>query len=170
MILLNIGSNLSSIFGNRFKNIKRAIGLLNLEEIKIIKESNFYETPSYPNKELPKFVNICLEVKCDFTSIILLKKIKKIEKKMFRKKNGLNNPRTCDIDIIDFHGQVLNNKELNLPHPRLNKRNFVLYPLFQIHPNWKHPITNEKIDVLIRKLSAESRNEITRLNETDIIN
>ena len=56
MIFLGIGSNLSSIFGDRFKNINLAISYLELSKIKVIKKSSFYETPSYPDKENPKFI------------------------------------------------------------------------------------------------------------------
>ena len=63
MILLGIGSNLSSVFGSRFNNINLAILLLKKYNIKIIKKSSFYETPAYPNKNDPKFINIVLKVK-----------------------------------------------------------------------------------------------------------
>ena len=88
---------------------------------------------------------------------------------MDRKRNLKNAPRTCDIDIIDFKGQILNNKRLNIPHPKAHLRNFVLYPLNDINSNWKHPITNKKIDFLIKKLNFEKRNEITRMKESVII-
>ena len=62
MILLGLGSNLPSSFGDRFKNIDLAVSYLQEYGIKIIKRSNYYETPSYPNKENPKFINIVIVV------------------------------------------------------------------------------------------------------------
>ena len=169
MIYLSIGSNLNSKFGNRFDNITKAINLLRNNKIKIKKISNFFETPSYPNKKNPKFINIIIEIEYSLKPEHLLKEIFMVERKMDRKRNLKNSPRTCDIDIIDFKGQVLNNNRLNIPHPKAHLRNFVLYPLNDINSNWKHPITNEKIDFLIKKLNFEKRNEITRMKESVII-
>ena len=73
MIFLSIGSNLRSKFGNRKQNIKKSIQLLKKENIKIITHSSFYETPSFPNPRKPKFLNIILLVKTNFTPIKLMK-------------------------------------------------------------------------------------------------
>ena len=169
MILINIGSNRSSIHGDRFYNLNKSISLILFEQIKIIKISSIYETPSYPNKQYPSFLNVSLLINSKLTASNLLKKFKKIEKKMERYKGPKNKPRTCDIDLIDYNGKVINTKDIILPHPRAHKRNFVLYPLKEIDPDWVHPIFNEKIDVLINKLNLKLRNEITRLRESVII-
>ncbi len=169
MIYLSIGSNLNSKFGNRFDNIAKTISLLQSKKIKIIKASNFFESPSYPNKKNPKFINIAIEIEYNLSPEQLLKEIFLIEKKMDRKRNLKNAPRTCDIDIIDFKGKISNNKTLTIPHPKAHLRNFVLYPLKDINSKWKHPITNKRIDLLIKKLNFEKRNEITRMKESVII-
>ena len=82
---------------------------------------------------------------------------------MGRIKRIKNSPRVCDIDIIDFNGLVIENKILNLPHPSMHKRNFVLFPLRDVSPNWHHPVTNKNIDFLTKKLSRSSHIEITRI-------
>ena len=169
MILLGIGSNLESKFGNRFDNIKKAIFLLQKEEIKIKKISNFYETPSYPYVKNPKFINIVVSIEFHSSPELLLRKILSVEKKMDRIRTVKNAPRTCDIDIIDFKGKVINKKNIILPHPEAHKRNFVLLPLFEIHPEWIHPIKNKKIHILIKNLSIKLRNEITRSKESAIL-
>ena len=87
---------------------------------------------------------------------------------MGRKREVKNDPRTCDIDIIDFNGLVENSDTINLPHPRICERNFVLYPLYEIYPNWTHPVNNKKIDIFIENLEIKTRNEITRVRESDI--
>ena len=84
MIHLNIGSNLNSNFGSRFDNISIAIELLINSKIKILKISNFYETPSYPNISLPRFLNIGMSVDFKNSYIELLKIINLIEKKIGR--------------------------------------------------------------------------------------
>ena len=165
MIHLNIGSNLDSKFGSRYDNISIAINLLRYSKIKIKKISNFYETPSYPNKNLPKFLNVGLSIDYKKKCQCLFRIIKQIEKKIGRVKTEKNNPRTIDIDIIDFNGEIKKTKELILPHPRCHLRNFVLFPILQIDPNWFHPIFKKNAQFLINKLSQKSRIEITRLQK-----
>tara|TARA_B100000579_G_C22808600_1_gene843935 strand:+ start:485 stop:1009 length:525 start_codon:yes stop_codon:yes gene_type:complete len=169
MIFLGIGSNQESKFGNRFLNIRKTIDFIQNEKIKIKKISNFYETPSYPNKRNPKFINIIIQIEFEKDPDNLLKKILIIEEKMERIRGLKNQPRTCDIDIIDFNGLMINKKNINLPHPKAHKRNFVLFPLREICPMWIHPIMNKKVDVLIKNLSPLTRNEITRVKENDIL-
>ena len=169
MIHINIGSNLDSKYGSKFKNISIAINLLIGSKLKVKKISNFYETPSYPNKKLPGFVNIGLLAEYNFSYIKLIKETSLIEKKIGRVKSKKNDPRVCDIDIIDFNGLIKRNKLLRLPHPRSHTRNFVLYPIQEIDPNWIHPILKKNVDFLIKELSQISRIEITRLNKSVII-
>ena len=169
MIHLNIGSNLNSKYGSKFKNISIAINLLVEAKLEIKKISNFYETPSYPNKKLPKFANIGLLAEYYLDHTKLIKEISLIEKKIGRVKSMRNDPRVCDIDIIDFNGLIKRNKLLRLPHPRSHTRNFVLYPIKEIDPKWIHPISKKNVDFLINELSQNSRIEITRLHKSVII-
>ena len=169
MIYLSIGSNLNSKFGDRFENIRRSLKLLENKKLKILKVSSFYETPSYPNKKLPKFINIAVKIDFLGSPIELLKLMNLVEKKMDRVATLNNEPRTLDIDIIDFKSMIINTKSLTLPHPRTHERNFVLMPLYEICSDWKHPVNNLKIDVLIKNLTPTKRNEITRIKESVIL-
>ena len=169
MIHINIGSNLNSSYGDKFDNISLTVKLLLESKVNIKKISNLYETPAYPNKKLPKFVNVGLTIKYPHDHLDLLNLISTIEKKIGRTKSIRNDPRVCDIDIIDFKGLVYSEKNLKLPHPRCHLRNFVLYPIKQIDPNWTHPIMRKNVDFLINSLSQGSRIEITRLNKSVII-
>ncbi len=166
MIHINIGSNLNSKFGNRFDNITKAIIFLDKVNLKIIKISNFYETPSYPNRKKPKFLNIGLLADFKLDYLNLLSETQLIEKKIGRTKSDKNEPRVCDIDIIDFKGIIINKNIVKLPHPRSFNRNFVLYPIKEIDPVWTHPVLKKNVDILISELSQISRNEITRLNKS----
>jgi 2-amino-4-hydroxy-6-hydroxymethyldihydropteridine diphosphokinase len=143
-IYLGIGSNL----GNRFSNIEKAKSFLLENDINIISISSYYETPSWPDPNNPKFINIVLKVKTTLNSFKLLDLCKNIEVKLGRRKTAKNSPRECDIDLIDFNGQVLNG-ELNLPHKMMHKRNFVLFPLFEIEKKWLHPIKKMTVKQLI---------------------
>ena len=84
---------------------------------------------------------------------------------LFRSKKIKNDSRVCDIDIIDFKGIISDKRSLELPHPKSHKRNFVLYPLIEIAPNWFHPILKKNVQYLINNLSQKSRIEITRLQK-----
>jgi 2-amino-4-hydroxy-6-hydroxymethyldihydropteridine diphosphokinase len=165
MIHLNIGSNLSSKHGSRFDNISLAVNFLLNSKITIKKISNFYETPSYPNKNFPKFLNVGLIVDYQDNYFSLLREIKFIEKKLGRIRTQRNNPRIIDIDIIDFNNEIKKTDKLILPHPKCHLRNFVLYPISQISPKWSHPIIKKNVQFLIDNLSQRSRIEITRLHK-----
>ena len=110
MILLGLGSNLSSSFGDRFKNIDLAVSALNNYGIKVKKKSSYYESLSYPNKENPKFINIVVEAETDLPPEDLASALIFIEESLQRKRMEKNDPRTCDIDIIDYKNKVINFK------------------------------------------------------------
>ena len=171
MIYLGIGSNLSSSFGDRFTNINLAISFLERKGINLIKKSSFYETFSYPDKEKPKFINIVIAVETFLSPKDLIKTLILIEEKIERKRKKKNDPRTCDIDIIDYNKEIinfkLNNFELKIPHQSMSTRNFVLYPLKEICPDWTHPISKITIDALIKNLK-KTNNHITKLSQNDI--
>ena len=158
IVFLGIGSNL----GNRFKNIELTkIALLN-NKIKILKSSNFYESLSWPNEKNPKFLNIVLKVETFLDSLNLLSLCKKIEKTLGRKKSEKNSPRICDIDILDYDTKNQKNG-INLPHPRMHQRNFVLLPLFEINKEWVHPKSKDHIKTLILKLSNKDITSIKQI-------
>ena len=170
MIYLNIGSNLPLKEGGRENNILKAITHLKKLNLNLIEISSFYQTPSYPNNSDPNFLNLCVKLESNLKASELLNEIKKIEAKLGRTRIKKNEPRTCDIDIIDFNSEIIKNNELVVPHPRLHLRNFVIYPLKEIEPNWLHPIFNKNIDSFFQELDKNSHNEITRLGKSDILN
>ena len=110
MVILGLGSNLPSTFGDRFKNINLAISYLESNKIKIVNKSSYYESPSYPNKENPKFINVVISATTFLKLENLVSTIISVEEKLERKRNYKNDPRTCDIDIIDFNGEIINSK------------------------------------------------------------
>ena len=110
----------------------------------------------------PKFINIILKVRCTLDVKNLLSLCKNIELKLGRKKSPKNSPRECDIDIIDFNGSVQKDK-IYLPHKMMHKRNFVLFPLFEIERNWVHPILKKDIKDLILSLSNKEIRSIKQI-------
>ena len=157
-VFLAIGSNL----GDRFRNIELAKMMLSDNRIKIMKSSSFYETLSWPNIKNPKFLNVVLEIETNLRPLSLLDLCKKIEKSLGRKKSKKNSPRVCDIDILDY-GKRNENNGINLPHPRLHQRNFVLIPLFEISKKWTHPKSKDHIKTLILKLSKKDITSIKQI-------
>ena len=170
MILLGLGSNLTSSFGDRFKNIDLAVSALNSNGIEIKKKSSYYESLSYPNKENPKFINIVVEAETHLFPEDLASMLIFIEESLERKRKEKNDPRTCDIDIIDYNNKVINFKykdlDFTVPHKKLIYRNFVLFPLHEILPNWKHPKTKELISVLIKNIPKEDKNSILKIKKS----
>jgi len=158
---LAVGSNL----GNKKENIEKAKFELLHNNIKIVKSSSFFESESWPNSLNPKFINIIIKVKTNLPSMELLKTCNLIEKKLGRKRSLKNAPRLCDIDIIDYDQKVLNLKDgrLILPHPSMDKRNFVLFPLFEIDKSWKHPKTKSNIVKLINSLPIKDLRSIKKI-------
>ena len=169
MIILGIGSNLNSSFGDRFTNINLAISYLESYKIKVLNKSSFYETPSYPDHKNPKFINLVIKITTILPLVDLASILIHVEEKLERKRNYKNDPRTCDIDIVDYNGKVINFKYKKLdfivPHEKLIYRNFVLIPIKEILPNWKHPKTKEFVSALIQKLPEEGRKSILKIKK-----
>ena len=92
----------------------------------------------------------------------LLKICKKIEKSLGRKKKPKNSPRECDIDVIDFNNKQVKG-QIILPHPRMHKRNFVLFPLYELNKAWVHPITKNNIKTLITSLPIKDIRSIKQI-------
>ena len=152
---LALGSNL----GNKKNNLNKSIELIQKEGILVKKKSKFYSTKSWPNENYPDFINsiILIETKLNIHELFL--KIKKIEKKLGRTKSKRNHPRVCDIDIIDYNGEIkyikLGNHKLNTPHKRMHNRNFVLFPLYELDKDWVHPKLNKNIVILMSNLTSD---------------
>jgi len=169
MILLGIGSNLPSKFGDRYENIKLAVKYIEKNKIKIIKKSSYYETPSYPDKEKPKFINVVIEIFTNLSFGDLVSILISIEEALERKRNKKNDPRTCDIDIIDFNKKIeiynFNNSIFKVPHESLSSRNFVLYPLMEILPDWVHPVSKLTVKELINNLEEDKKKSILKIEK-----
>ena len=158
---LAIGSNL----GNKSNNIEITKFELEKYKIKIVKYSSNYLSDSWPNKLNPKYINIIIKIKTNLSPLELLKICNLIESKLGRVRSKKNAPRTCDIDIIDYDKKIINekNNKLILPHPRMNERNFVLLPLFDVDKSWKHPKSNISIVNLLNSLPVKDLRSIKQI-------
>lgn len=127
---LGIGSNL----GNRRKNIKLALQKVReLKGAKIIKVSKIIETmPVAGPKNQGRFLNAALKIETSLTPFALLKSLKNIEKELGRTNTVRFGPRTIDLDILFYGNRIIKSKKLDIPHPRISERDFVLGPLSEI--------------------------------------
>ncbi len=158
MVYIGIGSNL----GNRINNIEKAKYFLNLNGINITKSSSYYETSSWPDPSKPKFINIVIQSNTKISPEKVLVIFKLIEKKLGRKKDLRNSPRTCDIDLISYNQKILTGVII-IPHQRMHERNFVLIPLFELNKNWLHPKTNLSIKKLMFSLPIKDIRSIKQI-------
>jgi len=149
---LSLGSNL----GDKGKNLAHALTLLEKEGVEILKTSSLYETQPVDSPTQPWFYNQLVEVRTKANPEAFLDLIKKIEQKMGRKRKQKKGPRIIDIDIILAEGKVIRKKELEIPHPRMEKRNFVLIPFVEISPDTSHPVLNEDMKTLWKKSDDRS--------------
>jgi 2-amino-4-hydroxy-6-hydroxymethyldihydropteridine diphosphokinase len=158
---LAIGSNL----GNKINNIEVTKFELQKNKIKILKSSSNYISESWPDSSMPNYINIIVKIKTNLVPLKLLELCNMIELKLGRIRVEKNSPRTCDIDIIDYNNTILNkhNNKLILPHPQMNKRNFVLLPLFEVDKSWKHPISKINIVKLINSLPIKDLRSIKQI-------
>ena len=158
LIYIGIGSNL----GNRLNNIELAKSYLHSYGVKIIQTSSYYESLSWPNPKKPKFLNIIMSIKSNLQPNELLEILKKIEKNLGRKRSKKNYPRECDIDIVDYKKMIING-HITSPHKRMHKRNFVLFPLYELNKRWFHPKLKVNIKKLIFSLSIKDISSIKQI-------
>lgn len=146
---LCLGSNI----GNRAFTLKQVVEKINIEIGRVISQSNFYETEAWGVDNQEKYLNQCICVETSLSSKQLLKQTLKIELDFGRQRNHKETyePRTIDIDLLFYNADVIQSKDLIIPHPRLHLRNFVLIPLHEIAPNFSHPILHKTIQTLLNE-------------------
>ena len=149
IVYLALGSNI-----DKEKNLKRCIDILQ-KKFKVLKVSSVYVTSPVGYKSQPNFYNRAIEIETDLPPKKLFGKLMKIEKQLKRVRKKKNHPRTIDIDILFYGDKILKLKNLIIPHPRLHKRSFVLVPLNEIAPKFKHPVLKKTISELLKRLKGE---------------
>lgn len=157
-VFLEIGGNQ----GNRLANIHKAIDLINKQIGNVIQQSSVYEAPPWGFESEQWFYNQVLVLESELTSGQILKGLLGIEKKLGRIRHQQKYcSRTMDIDILFFNNEVIDNPELEVPHPRLHQRLFVLQPLSEIAPNFVHPALKKSISELL--MICEDKSECKRV-------
>ena len=129
LVYIALGSNL----GDRAAQLAKAREML-ADDIRVLKCSSIYQTEPWGYSEQDDFFNQVLECETDLSPMRLLRRLKRIEKRMGRKKTFRNGPRVIDLDILFFDSLILDTRRLVIPHPRLHERAFVLVPMTEINP------------------------------------
>ncbi len=126
------------------------------QKIRVAKVSAFYSTPAWPDPSDPAFINAVAAVETNLDPQALLTALHGIEDQFGRVRSRLNGPRTLDLDLLDYEGRVSGGWPV-LPHPRLSERAFVLVPLGDVAPAWRHPVTGRQLADLLEALPDDER-------------
>jgi 2-amino-4-hydroxy-6-hydroxymethyldihydropteridine diphosphokinase len=142
---LLLGSNI----GNSQKELSLAINLIEKKIGKTIRKSPIYKTAAWGNTDQPDFLNQAIIVETTLSPEETMQTILSIEKKMGRVRTEKNAPRIIDIDILFFNKEIIDEETLHIPHPEIQNRRFVLMPLNELSPNFKHPVYQKSIHQLL---------------------
>jgi 2-amino-4-hydroxy-6-hydroxymethyldihydropteridine diphosphokinase len=162
MILIALGSNLSSHAGDPAATLRAALAHLADNGVTVSKVSQFYRTPAWPDPRDPEFVNAVARVTTELSPAELIARLHETETSFGRVRSARNAPRTLDLDILEYDGRVSEGPPV-LPHPRIETRAFVLIPMRDVAPGWRHPVSGKSIADLLAKIPEADRNSIIRV-------
>lgn len=144
-VYLALGSNV----GDRMGNLTAALEQLGASGVRVLRVSSVYETEPVGFAAQQWFYNLVVEAETDLFPMQLLARIGKIEHALGRVRTVRNGPRTLDIDILLYGRAMVRTKQLEIPHPRMAERRFVLAPLAELAPELRHPVTHQPVRALL---------------------
>ncbi len=147
---IGLGSNL----GNRKRNCENAISLIIENRINVLKRSTMLETEPWGIKDQPKFINMVIKIDTIREPEDLLNLLKDIESAVGRTQTFRWGPRIIDLDILLYDNLIINMDNIQIPHPGIKDRTFVLRPLAEIAPDKIHPVFKKSIKELLKELTA----------------
>lgn len=153
-VYLSLGSNV----GDRAKNLKDAIAALADAEVEVREVSSIYETEPVDLREQPWFLNCVVEAQTKLAPLDLLHALRAIEARMGSKKLVAKGPRLIDLDILLYGDKTIDTPELQVPHPSMHLRRFVLMPLAEIAPRARHPRSDQSSVEMLA--SAADRSQV----------
>jgi 2-amino-4-hydroxy-6-hydroxymethyldihydropteridine diphosphokinase len=140
-VYLSLGSNI----GDREGNLRKAVERLAAQEIRVLHASRIYETEPVDYKDQAWFLNQVVEAETALFPMQLLTRIGRVERELGRRRTVRNGPRTIDIDILFYGLATVETARLEIPHPRIAQRRFVLAPLAELAPDLRHPVTHRSV-------------------------
>ena len=181
--LIALGANLSSAIGSPSETLRAAIDELSESGERVLRVSRFFATPCFPAGAGPDYVNACIVASGESRAAGLLSVMHQIEHKFGREREQRWGSRSLDLDLLAHGQEVLPDatsqahwrmlsleeqkvsapNELILPHPRLHERAFVLVPLCDVAPDWRHPLLGRTVRQLCEELPQEARDEVKPL-------
>jgi len=168
MILIGLGSNVSGPWGSPRETVMRALRELDRGGTKLVIVSALVETSPFGKVNQPSFVNAVARITTAMPPDALMLHLHDIERQAGRRRRMRWGPRTLDLDLLDYHG-LIRRGQLKLPHPGIAERDFVLAPLMEVAPNWRHPVTRHTAQAMRRLRSGFSRGGLVldRVPETE---
>lgn len=155
MILIGVGSNLASAqYATPIETAAAAVVALPSIGVQVLARSAWYLSEPVPVSDQPWFVNAVASIATALDPSTLLDRLLALETRFGRIRSLPNADRTLDLDLLDYEGSRLESKRLVLPHPRLHQRRFVLAPLCELAPEWRHPILGLTAAALLARLPA----------------
>ncbi|MFK7839218.1 MAG: 2-amino-4-hydroxy-6-hydroxymethyldihydropteridine diphosphokinase [Bdellovibrionales bacterium] len=157
MIFIALGANLPSDYGGPLQTLCAAINRLEVhDDLEVLKRSNIYKSAPVPLSDQPWYPNAIVSIDTDLKPFTLMAVLQEIEIDFGRKRDTANRnaARTLDLDIITYHDLVIEDQNLQIPHPRMHDRAFVLLPLKDVSSNFVHPASGACIDEMIKGLSG----------------
>jgi 2-amino-4-hydroxy-6-hydroxymethyldihydropteridine diphosphokinase len=156
MILIALGGNLPSQAGEPAQTLAAALAALDQNGVRVVGVSSYYVTAAWPDPSDPPFVNAVARIETSLAPDALMNLLHQTETSFGRVRSKKNAPRTLDLDLLDYDGRIAQGPPV-LPHPRLAARAFVLAPLADVAPDWRHPITGQAVRELLAALPEADR-------------
>ncbi len=168
-LLLALGSNASGCWGEPLATLLRAREELGQVGVRIVRTSNLYRTKPLGGSPQSPYLNAVLQAEAHIAPGSLLRVLKHMERRAGRRHTRPMAPRALDIDILDYGGRRIGWPPLSrvrgrliLPHPELHARSFVLVPLLDVAPTWRHPVMGEAARTLLSRLGSAARAGVGR--------
>ncbi len=158
-VYLSLGSNL----GDRERNLARAVTALASRGVCVVRQSSVYETEPVDVRQQGWFLNCVVEAETERMPRQLLSGLLEVERELGRRRRVPRGPRSIDLDILFYGTSIVRLPELEIPHPRLTGRRFVLVPLNEIAPALRHPVLNKAVTELLAETSDQSQVRLWRV-------